>query len=221
MTERFLLEKEAAKKKTIKSDRQIIARLLVAFGPETPLTEITAPKIADYRLARLTTTSPKIKKLIQPGTVNRELQVIRGLMRMAAGEDCGYLEKAPTVKMEKEPEGACASSPRTRRRGCWTNAARPPSIPTRRTEARGCTPWPSLPSTPGGGAASSSGSSGAGRFLPWRDPAGKDEGREAPGDPDEPGRLRCVVSPAHDRGARVSEHVPNRVRPCGHQGQDP
>jgi len=105
MTERFLLEKEAAKKKTIKSDRQIIARLLVAFGPETPLTEITAPKIADYRLARLTTTSPKIKKLIQPGTVNRELQVIRGLMRMAAGEDCGYLEKAPTVKMEKEPEG--------------------------------------------------------------------------------------------------------------------
>jgi hypothetical protein len=94
MTDRFLLEKEAAKKKTIKSDRQIIARLLVAFGPETPLTEITAPKIADYRLARLTTTSPKIKKLIQPGTVNRELQVIRGLMRMAAGEDCGYLEKA-------------------------------------------------------------------------------------------------------------------------------
>jgi hypothetical protein len=32
MTERFLLEKEAAKKKTIKSDRQIIAELLVAFG---------------------------------------------------------------------------------------------------------------------------------------------------------------------------------------------
>jgi integrase len=26
-------------------------------------------------------------------------------MRMAAGEDCAYLEKAPTVKMEREPEG--------------------------------------------------------------------------------------------------------------------
>jgi integrase len=105
MTDRFLLEKEAAKKKTIKSDRQIIARLLVAFGADTPLTEITSPKIAEYRLARLTTKSPKIQKLLQPGTVNRELQVLRGLLRMAAGEDCGFLEKAPTVKTEKEPEG--------------------------------------------------------------------------------------------------------------------
>lgn len=45
MTEHYLREKEAAKKKTIRSDRNIIARLLVAFGPNTPLTEITAPKI--------------------------------------------------------------------------------------------------------------------------------------------------------------------------------
>jgi integrase len=105
MTERYLKEKEAAKKKTIKSDKNIIARLLLAFGPDTPLKDVTAPKIAEYRLARLTTTSPKIKRLLQPGTVNRELQVIRGLMRMAAGEDCAYLEKAPTVKMEREPEG--------------------------------------------------------------------------------------------------------------------
>src|SRR4030095_540716 len=105
MTERFLKEKEASKKKTIKSDRRIIARLLTTFGPETPLTEITAPKIAEFRLARLTTVSPTRKRLLAPGTVNRELQVLRGRLRMAAGEDCGYLEKAPTVKMEKEPEG--------------------------------------------------------------------------------------------------------------------
>jgi integrase len=105
MTERFLLEKEAAKKKTIQSDKNIIARLLAAFGSETPLTEITSPKISEYRLTRLTIVSPKTGKRLEPGTVNRELQVIRGLLRMAAGEECEYLAKAPTVKMEREPEG--------------------------------------------------------------------------------------------------------------------
>src|SRR5262245_40182026 len=59
MTERYLREKEASKKKTIKSDRRIIKRLLTAFGETTPLTEISAPKISEYRLARLTTISPK------------------------------------------------------------------------------------------------------------------------------------------------------------------
>jgi hypothetical protein len=49
MTERYLREKKAAKKKTIRNDKNIIARLLVAFGSETPLTAITAPKIAEYR----------------------------------------------------------------------------------------------------------------------------------------------------------------------------
>jgi hypothetical protein len=105
MTDRYLREKEAAKKKTIKADKNIIAPLLVAFGPHTPLTEITAPNIAEYRLARLTIVSPKTGKRLEPGSVNRELQVLRGLLRMAAGEECGYLQKTPTVKMEKEPEG--------------------------------------------------------------------------------------------------------------------
>jgi integrase len=106
MTERYLLEKEAAKKKkNIKADKNIIKRLLAAFGPDTPLTDITAPKISAYRLERLTIISPKSKALLGPGTVNRELQVLRGLLRMAASEDYGYLAKAPTVKMEKEPEG--------------------------------------------------------------------------------------------------------------------
>jgi integrase len=105
MTERYVREKEAAKKKNIRSDKHIIVRLLAAFGETTPLTEITSPKITDYRLARLTMVSPKTRKRLEPATVNRELQVLRGMLRMAASEDCGYLEKAPTVKMEKEPEG--------------------------------------------------------------------------------------------------------------------
>jgi integrase len=49
--------------------------------------------------------SAKTGKRLEPATVNRELQVLRGMLRMAASEDCAYLAKAPTVKMEKEPEG--------------------------------------------------------------------------------------------------------------------
>jgi integrase len=105
MTDHFLREKDAAKKKTIRSDRNIIKRLLAAFGADTPLSEITAPKISAYRLDRLTTISPKSKGRLGAGTINRELQVIRGIVRMAASDDYGLLQKAPTVKMEKEPEG--------------------------------------------------------------------------------------------------------------------
>jgi len=110
MTERYLREKEASKEKNLRRDRHIIARLLTAFGETIPLTEITSPKIAEYRLGRLTIVSAKTGKRFEPATVNRQLQVLRGMLRMAASEDCAYLAKAPTVKMEKEPEGRLRES---------------------------------------------------------------------------------------------------------------
>jgi hypothetical protein len=105
MAERYVREKEAARKKTIQSDREALARFLALWGAATPLTEITAPRIAEYRVMRLTTISPRTGRRLEPATVNRELSVLRGLLRMSADAECGYLERAPRVRMEKEPEG--------------------------------------------------------------------------------------------------------------------
>src|SRR5206468_136741 len=105
MTERYLKEKEVGRKRTLWYDRLIIAKLVAHFGAETPLTEITAPRIAEYRLMRLTTNSERTKRLLKPASVNRELSVLRAMLRLAADEDYGYLEKAPRVRLEKEPQG--------------------------------------------------------------------------------------------------------------------
>jgi integrase len=105
MTERYLREKEAGRKKTIQTDREVLARFLDVFGAATPLVEITASRIAEYRVMRLTTISPRTGRRLEPGTVNRELSILRGLLRMAADAECGYLERAPRVRMEKEPQG--------------------------------------------------------------------------------------------------------------------
>ena len=105
MTERYLLEKEVAKKRTLEYDRYIIAKLVAAFGADTPLTEITAPRIAEYRLRRLSVKSARTGRGLAPASVNRELAVLRAVLHLAADEDCGYLEKAPRVRLEREPQG--------------------------------------------------------------------------------------------------------------------
>jgi integrase len=105
MTERYLKEKEVGRKRTLEFDRYMIAKLVAHFGAETPLTDITAPRIAEYRLKRLTMKSERTKRTLKPASVNRELAVVRAVLRLAASEDCGYLEKAPRVRLEKEPQG--------------------------------------------------------------------------------------------------------------------
>ena len=104
LTDRYLLTKEAGKKKSIKADRAIIKGLLAFLGASTPLAAITAPRIAEYRLTRLTTVSERTKATLGKGTVNRELSVLRALMNLAADPECGFLEKAPRVKLEHEDQ---------------------------------------------------------------------------------------------------------------------
>jgi integrase len=105
MTERYLKEKEICRKRTLQQDKDTITRLLAFFGESTPLTAITAPRIAEYRILRSTTISEKTKRTLAPASVNRELSVLRALLKLAADEECGYLEKAPKVKLDKEPQG--------------------------------------------------------------------------------------------------------------------
>src|SRR5262249_12369573 len=47
----------------------------------------------------------RTERELSKGTVNRELSILRGLLNLAADDECGYLEKAPKVRLEKEPEG--------------------------------------------------------------------------------------------------------------------
>jgi hypothetical protein len=130
--------------------------------------------------------------------------VIRGLMRMAAGEDfCGYLGEGPTVKMEKSPKGAPALPHRGRGDAA---AGRMPqgrrASPTRPKPAAAALAVVALHT--GMRRGGSSGSSGAGRFQPWRDPAGEDQGRAPAGDPDEPGPSTMPYRPCPRRASASS-----------------
>jgi integrase len=105
MTDRYPKEKELGGKKSLKNDREAIARCLEFFGAETPLAEITGPWIAEYRLKRQLMLTTNTKRRVAPRTVNVDLQILRGILGMAASEDFKYLEKAPTIRRLKEPQG--------------------------------------------------------------------------------------------------------------------
>lgn len=105
MTERYLQEKEISKKRTIYNLRKTVQRLLAHFGAETPLVDIIAPRIAEYRIARLTTKSERTGRDLKRGSLNRELSILRAILRLAADEECGYLEKVPKVRLEREEQG--------------------------------------------------------------------------------------------------------------------
>src|SRR5438128_2356390 len=71
MADKYLAEKQAEGKRSIRNDRQAIARLKVALGVETPLAEITAGRIRDYTVARLEMISRRLGRKVQPATVNK------------------------------------------------------------------------------------------------------------------------------------------------------
>jgi integrase len=54
---------------------------------------------------RLAKKSQRTGRDLKRGSVNRELSILRAMLRLAADEDCGYLEKAPRVKLEREDQG--------------------------------------------------------------------------------------------------------------------
>ena len=80
------------------------AHLLRHFGADTPLADITASRISEYRTERLTKVSKKTGKLLTPAAVNRPLALLRAILRIAH-EEWEVLSKVPNIRMEKEPEG--------------------------------------------------------------------------------------------------------------------
>ena len=103
-TDRYLLEKEANRKRSIRADRDHVKRLLAFFGDSAPLSTITTGRISEYRVHRMTMISERTGRQLGPGSVNLELSMLRGLLNLAADE-WGYLDRAPRVRMNPQPEG--------------------------------------------------------------------------------------------------------------------
>jgi integrase len=99
MLEKFLAEKRSEGKRSIDDDEERSRPLKAFFGTETPLAAITTRRVAEYRVARLATTSRRGTKLA-PATVNRECALLRSILRMAVAWD--ELAKLPMFKMAKE-----------------------------------------------------------------------------------------------------------------------
>ncbi len=101
---RYLVAK--ASKRSLEDDRKHLERLRAAFGAQTPLAEITAARVATYKLERMQCTVKRAgeARTITPATLNRELAALRHLMRLAVDE-WEVLDRAPKIRLEKEPEG--------------------------------------------------------------------------------------------------------------------
>jgi integrase len=100
--ERYLAAK--ARKRTIAEDKRVFERLKRDLGAETPLAEITAGRISEYKGKRLGLTSIRTKRELTAASINRPLAALRRLLRTAATE-WEVLASVPKIKLEKEPEG--------------------------------------------------------------------------------------------------------------------
>jgi integrase len=106
--ERYLASK--ARKRTIEADRRQLELLKTEFGPETPLAEITASRISEYKAKRLTAVrkigqgKAAVDRRLTAAAVNRPLALLRHLLRLAH-EEWESIENVPRIRLEKEPQG--------------------------------------------------------------------------------------------------------------------
>ncbi len=101
---RYLAAK--ARKRSLYNDQRILAHLKSALGADTPLAEITAGRISEYKIARLGTRVRRAgeDRDLSPSTLNRGLALLRHLFRLAH-EEWEVLPVVPKIKLAKEPEG--------------------------------------------------------------------------------------------------------------------
>jgi integrase len=94
----------------VSEDRRILGHLKDYFGKDTPLTEITASRISEYKGHRLSTARKigegecAVERPVAAATVNRTLALLRHLLRLAH-EEWELLDAAPRIRMERAAEG--------------------------------------------------------------------------------------------------------------------
>jgi integrase len=98
----YLDYKRGKGKRSIRQDEQILAKLKARLGADTAIVELTAQRIAQYERDRVVEKS-KLGRLVTPSTINRELAILRHLLRLA--EEWGYIAKVPKIRLAREPEG--------------------------------------------------------------------------------------------------------------------
>jgi integrase len=103
MCARYLRHKAAAGKRSIRNDHMAVARLTAHFRGETPLDRIGAAAIADYASRRMIEPSTRIGRPVAPATVNKDLAILRCMLRLAA--EWELIAKVPRVRLLREPEG--------------------------------------------------------------------------------------------------------------------
>ncbi len=92
-----------ARKKSVVEDRRISRVLLEQFG-DVPLTSLTAASISSYKGELLAITTSRRGGPLSSASINRPLQLLRHLLRLAH-EEWELLAVVPKIRLEKEPQG--------------------------------------------------------------------------------------------------------------------
>jgi integrase len=106
--DRYLSAK--SRKRSLSEDKRILGHLKNYFRTDTPLSEITASRISEYKGRRLSSArkigegESAVERPIAGATVNRTLALLRHLLRLAH-EEWELLDAVPRIRMEREAEG--------------------------------------------------------------------------------------------------------------------
>jgi integrase len=93
-----------ARKRSLEADRRYMELFKSALGSDTPLAEITASRISDWKAERLSAVCKHTKQGYSAAGINRPLAALRHLLRLAHDE-WEMLPSVPRIKLEREPQG--------------------------------------------------------------------------------------------------------------------
>src|SRR5262249_7389595 len=98
--DRYLAAK--VRKKSVGDDRRFLKALATSWG-SLMLSQITTARINAWKSEQLGAVSARTGKPFAAGSINRPLQALRHMLRLAHEE--GLLDTVPKIRLEKEPQG--------------------------------------------------------------------------------------------------------------------